>query len=333
MLVPGAQPGNVKADLAELEAKMAKDANSVLDGVLDLNVTMTDLGGRWDGLMMLRSRILELYGVPADKAKPPGSRFPPTPPDGASMLMAWQAAQGANGGFEGDFKSKLQTEVCRRSKKSLTKDELVYTVVQHESGKGFIASVHGATEGLLQRQYRGTEPSSGKRAAEHAAAKAALLAEFAQGMGMSGLAPTVKKKPLSAAGGAPANGGPGHDPKTRLMKASQLLLGRPVTKGEVVYATSPVEATGGKTQVSVVSIPAHDPSASWQGAPADTLKQAEFNAAEVAFAAVAHKLGPLEEQRKEKKARQAKEQYQKKKAQKEATGLGGPGVGAGAFVS
>merc|ERR1719283_485928 len=101
------------------------------------------------------------------------------------------------------------------------------------------------------------------------------------------------------------------------MKASQLLLGRPVTKGEVVYATSPVEGSGGKQQ-TVVSIPAHDPSASWQGEPADTPKQAENNAAEVACAALADTLAALEEQRKAKKARQAKEQIEKRKAKKKA---------------
>jgi len=322
---------NASASLPELETKLATDANTVLDGVLDLNVSMATLAGKWDVLMKLRSRLLMMHGVAADQAKypsnastksPAAASFPP------AMMLAWQAAM-MGGGKEDDFKSQLQTEVSKRAKRTLTKGELVYTVTPDETGKLYTATVHGATDGLLQQPYESAAPVSGKRAAEHAAAKAALEAEFWPAWGgkggkggkggnggMGGMGALASMKAL----GAPSEP-PGSDAKSRMNKAAQLLLGRLLNKGEVAYVTSPVEGQG---SVCTVSIPAHDPSASWTGAPAGTTKQAEINAAEAALAALADTLTAIEGEKKEKRKAQDQEKLERKKAKLEA---------GGAFVS
>merc|ERR1719193_1282067 len=277
--------------------------------------------------MTLRGRILSMYGVPAEQAKPPNSnsRFPPLLP----AMMAMQGAEGW-GGFGGsggadpsDFKSKLQQCISKRSKRSLVKGELNYTVSQDEAGNGFWCVVQAGSTELLAKEYWSATVAASKRAAEHLAAKAAMLAEFPEAAMMSDM-----EAWWSGKGGPPAAGvkrkaaaitdaSAAVDAKSRLMQAVQLLLTRPVTKGEVVYETSQADAEG-KSWVGTVSIPAHDPSSSWQGEPADSQKQAMMNAAEAALAALKDTLTPLEEERKAKKNKEALEKLKKAHADKKA---------------
>eukprot|EP00449_Zooxanthella_nutricula_P025178 CAMPEP_0198547222 /NCGR_PEP_ID=MMETSP1462-20131121/67437_1 /TAXON_ID=1333877 /ORGANISM="Brandtodinium nutriculum, Strain RCC3387" /LENGTH=318 /DNA_ID=CAMNT_0044277699 /DNA_START=69 /DNA_END=1025 /DNA_ORIENTATION=- len=316
-------------EVHELEAQLAVDANSVFDGVLDLNTTMVSLGAQWDKLMELRSRLLIMHGVPAHKARPPGKGV--QPPAAASfpppaMMKAWQTAQFAEGSSpDGDFKSKLQFAVTKRAKRTLTKGELIYTHTPDESSKPalYTATVHGTSEGLLKQPYSSSEPVSGKRAAEHAAAKVALEAEF--GFVFDGKVPATPAPPAEA----------GKDPRTRLTNGAHLLLGRPLAKGEVVYATRPAEPSEGKGFVCTSSIPAHDPSASWQGAPAESVKQAEMNAAEAALEALAKTIAALEVERAEKRRLKDQEAFAKKRAKREAAAGTGPdaNTGSGAALS
>merc|ERR1719262_1407420 len=96
--------------------------------------------------------------------------------------MAAAMGGGAEGAESMDFKSLLNTSITKRGGKSLTKGDVTYTVsaddVNGGPNGGFWATV--SAPGMLQAEYRCDAPQPSKRKAEHAAAKAAIEAEFPQ---------------------------------------------------------------------------------------------------------------------------------------------------------
>jgi len=332
-----AKPQAPEKSLQALEAEFAAKTNEVYDALLNLNVSMADLGGMWNSTLALRSKILKMYGVPAYEAAVPApaakksapantaAAVPPQMQAFVSMMqqqMGWGAgglaAGAAAADTSGDYKSKLNTAVAKRAKASIGKGEIVYTVVEDPSGGGFWATVSGAAH--LAQEYHSAEAASSKKLAEHAAARSALEAEFPEvlmGEAQLWTAPAAQGKKRKAAE-AYAPSAPLEDPKSKLMQTVQILAGRSLTKTDIVYEVAEVDAAGTTRYQATVVLPAHDPSTVHQGAEAESKKQAEHNAAMVANAALAPLAAPLEEERRAKKARMAQEKAAEWKKQREA---------------
>mmetsp|Transcript_86213 Transcript_86213/g.248946 ORF Transcript_86213/g.248946 Transcript_86213/m.248946 type:complete len:365 (-) Transcript_86213:219-1313(-) len=327
------QPTSEKSRTA-LEHQLSALSEQLYESMLDLNVPMATLGGEWDQAVNIRSRLMQMYGVPAALAKPPtvtdgggmlagmkggmkGSMVPPT-----MMMAALADGLGTAGGEGVDFKGKLNQAIGKRFKRSLAKGDLVYTVVPVDGEKTFNCSL--MSPACLGAEYWNSEPASSKRAAEHGAAKAALQAEFpevAAELGVASMASLLGQGGIPAATAGKKRKAPGdsiEDGKSRLMHSLQLLLGRPVLKTDIIYDVEPVHSSEGQGFQATVRFPDFDPSAVHQGAPAASQKQAQMNAAAVAVAVLAPTVAPLAEERKAKKARENKEALERlKKAQQE----------------
>lgn len=322
------QVASAGGDISSLEVQLTAQADALYEGILDLNVPMTKLSSDWSRLLQLRSRLLVMYGVPMKEAAVPSSApsvvklvapatKPPAgkgkgkgAPSGAGVSrVATSAAAAALGPAESDHKSQLQILVSKRIQRGLTKGDLVYSAFEAEGG-GFTASVTGPE--VLSQEYWSAEPASSKRLAEHAAALAAIQAEFPGAVPGASQPPTKKRKidASGAAAGAGAGAEDAKDPKSLLCHHAQLLLGRPVTKNDVAYEVHEVEGWEGKLFQATVSLPTYDPSAFHQGQPAENLKQAQANAAQAASEALRSIVEPLEEERKAKKAQQAQEKHE-----------------------
>jgi len=306
----GKRGGGNQAALQNLQSELAHIANSLYEGILNLNVPMSAVSSMMDHTMKLRAQLLTMYGVPT------------------------MPAGGAGPGQEGfsDYKSTLNYAVSKRAGRGLTKGELTYTVSEGEGG-GYWCQVM-APPGILQQEYWSADVATSKRAAEHAAAKVALEAEFPDLVGAMAMSPALAAAPVAAMLGA--TGGVKRKstvpveicPKTKLMHGVQLLIDRPVAKGEVAYTSQSMEdpAGGGTSWMASVSIPAYDPAMTWAGEPASNQKEAEQNAAHAAYEALKDTIAPLEEERKAKKAKKNQEKTEEWKA-KRAADKGGGGLG------
>eukprot|EP00429_Kryptoperidinium_foliaceum_P055674 CAMPEP_0176102154 /NCGR_PEP_ID=MMETSP0120_2-20121206/51239_1 /TAXON_ID=160619 /ORGANISM="Kryptoperidinium foliaceum, Strain CCMP 1326" /LENGTH=371 /DNA_ID=CAMNT_0017436211 /DNA_START=1 /DNA_END=1116 /DNA_ORIENTATION=+ len=331
------QPISEKSRTA-LEHQLSTSANELYEGMLDLNVPMASIGSQWDKAVNLRSRLMQMYGVPAALAAPPtsgggggmlggmkggakgGMKGGMVPP--AMMMAALTEGLGAGAGESIDYKGKLNQAIGKRFKRSLAKGDLIYTVVPVEGERTYNCSLMSPS--CLEAEYWNSEPAASKRAAEHGAAKAALEAEFpevAAELGVANFASLIGQGGIQAATTGKkrkAPGDPGEDAKSQLMHSLQLLLGRPVLKTDIVYDVQPVQSLEGQAYQATVRFPEFDPSAVHQGDPAANQKQAQMNAAAVAVAVLAPTVAPLAEERKAKKARENKENLEKlKKAQQE----------------
>jgi len=342
-------------DPSILERQLTTAADTIYEHILNLNIPMAQLANDWNRLMQLRSKILVMYGVPMKDAAVPAPKATSgiTAPGMANPMQAvlammggmrpmaaaapWgvDVGAGAGGGSQdSDYKSKLGHLVSKRCQRSLTKSDLVYTVQEAEGG-GFHACLIGPT--VLSQEYWSEAPASSKRAAEHAAARAALQAEFpealageAWGDAAWGAAapPAAKKRKLEpAAAVQPANAGL-EDPKAVLRHHAQLLLGRSCLKTDVVYDVKEIETPTGKLFQATVVLPEYDAQAIHQGAPAENSRQAQTNAAQAAIDSWMHIVAPLEAQRVEKKDQQKREKREAWRAKKEAEKAGAPTGGA-----
>merc|ERR1719359_1733651 len=77
---------------------------------------------------------------------------------------------------QGDFKGKLNQLVAKKFKKTLGAGDVVYTEVQDTTKQGVFTCTVKA-DGLLIGEYTGP-PTTGRKAAQQLAAKAAIEAEF-----------------------------------------------------------------------------------------------------------------------------------------------------------
>ena len=103
--------------------------------------------------------------------------------------------------------------------------------------------------------------------------------------------------------------------KEKLAQACQLLCGRSLTKGEIVYECQRDEQ--GQFAASVTLSPV-DPSIAYHGQPAMNQKQAEINAAEAALQELHDHIVLAEEAAQERKAAKAKERAEMLEAKHEA---------------
>jgi len=259
-------------------------------------------------LMGMRDSLLNMYGVPTQN----------TPPHGAGkgapqwqQQQQWGAPPAAIAAEADpatiDWKSKLIMYVSKRSKRSLTKGELEY-LVEGQDG-GYVAAISSQH---LSDQYTG-EVLASKRLAEHSAAKNAVAAEFPDEYAALTGAPAWGAGPVGGGGKKRTleETGPS-DSKSKLSQAMQIILGRPVQKGDIVYDTKAVDESninGG--YVSIVTIPTYDKDAAYEGEKGDGKKQAEQNAAGQLLAALQDHIAAAEEEHKAKKAKVRKERLAK----------------------
>lgn len=208
-----------------------------------------------------------------------------------------------------DWKSKLQELLTKKLLRSLTKGEVAFTVSEVPGGAGYTASCQSP---LFRAAYAGDQPAASKRAAEHAAARAAILEEFPG----EGHDPTAQKATQRTSGtsgrkrtrgGDGAGGGDGaEDAKSRLMHGLQMLLQRPLQKGDVVFDTQqPQEGHG--YHASLLALPTYDPKTTYESEVAESKKAAEASAAERALTALHDLIAAAQEEHTAKKRRLAQE--------------------------
>jgi len=306
------QPGQLK----QLEGQLSNIAWKVYESILDLNVPSASLQSEWSEVNRVRDRMLAHYGIVPQPAF--------VAPRGGGGMPAVSGGIPKAGG-EVAWKSKLNEFLAKAHKRSMSKGELVFEVVEDQGG--YIGTL-SSPAGLLSQEYQSEFPATSKKMAEHQVSKVALQAEFPQeffmleqqeqglmsGNPMTGFEePPTKKRKIGGEVAVAAQ-----DPKSRLMHYAQLLLERPVTKTDVVFEVSQAGPNTGDGFSATVSMPEYDPNSVWQGQLAETRKSAETFAAEVACLQLTPIVAPLEVARKEKKAKLAQEKLAALKARSTA---------------
>jgi hypothetical protein len=171
-----------------------------------------------------------------------------------------------------DAISLLQGIIGKKLKRPLAKDEISYVLFEMGEGPKTYQATVTSSEFAKEPSYTGGEAAS-KADAKREAAKAAIVAEFPE-MRM-GIAPTPKAQAKAS----------NADPKSKLCSAVSLILGRPLTKTDLVWESTP---TGTSSSCSVTLQIPELASDIFQG-NADTKKAAEGYAAQKAL----KKLGPI----------------------------------------
>jgi len=269
-------------NLPAMEAKLAENAWAFYEKILHLDITMPALQKEWSTIADLRTNILGAYGI----VTPLGT----TAPSSGVIAPNADLVEGETK-TDDNWKGKLQQLVSKRVGKSLVKGEIVYQTADAPSG-GFVASCASAH---LAREYSGEVAAPSKKGAETEAAKAALKAEFpAEFQTASGVAPAPKgqKRKADALEATPL------DPKTKLNQSMMLLLGRTLTKTDLVFETV---ATGENVFSTTLTIPEYDAAAVFKSGNKESKKVAENAAAENALKKWANKLSKLEAEQKAKK--------------------------------
>lgn len=274
-------------NLQQMETKMANAAWSMYEHILHLDTSMEALQKEWNSIAALRVQILKTYGVPVTWT-PAGA--------GAGVIAP---VGGAAAGPEVSAKSKLQTLICRKIKRSLQKDELTYQVMEAEGG--YIASLSCAT-GLLASDYQSETAQKSKKDAEADVARMAIEAEYPEAENPAAMLWPQKGTKRKAESQAVASAE--IEPKSKLNNALMLLIGRACIKGDITYDS----VQQGEMYVGTCKVAEFQGGKTFTGPPAETKKAAESAAAEKAYAAWAHLIGPAEVEHKAKKAAKAKAQ-------------------------
>lgn len=307
-------------NLPQLETQLTTLANQVYDVILNLNVSTPDVRGAVEETLSLRDRVLSLYGV------------------ATSGVTAPTALSTTQGGAEAaqDAKSKLYQVLAKKAiGRSLTKTDIVFTV-QDQGNKTFVAAVSSE---FLADTYHG-EPSASKKAAEHSAAMAALLAEYpGEAPGAPAPAP-AQPQPAQPRGRGQKREReePPADPRSQLNTWMQLLLGRSTTKTDTNYET--VELEAGK-YMTKLTFPEYTGETVFESDVLGTKKDAERDAATKAMEAfrpdyevkhAEHLEKKKEKSRKTLEALRAKQEAKKEDAGVNAIPIPGAGGEAGLGV-
>lgn len=227
----------------------------------------------------------------------------------------------------GNWKGHLDTAYCKAKRQN---SNFSYTTVDAPGKEGFFVSQISCPDFLSE--YIGEHADSQKRA-EHNAAEKAMASEFPAehevilvknehldwGGANSGGQPAGKKKRVrpgvtgfvSAAGMAQKN-----EPKVRLQEAAQLLLGRSLVKGDIVFEHQ--DADNGGLITATVVLPQYDSTRAFYGEPAETKKHAENSACEAFLDSdLAPEIARLEVEHQARKARKHREEMEHKRARRE----------------
>eukprot|EP00928_Gymnodinium_smaydae_P002282 TRINITY_DN10804_c0_g1_i1.p1 TRINITY_DN10804_c0_g1~~TRINITY_DN10804_c0_g1_i1.p1 ORF type:complete len:760 (-),score=163.75 TRINITY_DN10804_c0_g1_i1:57-2336(-) len=175
----------------------------------------------------------------------------------------------------GDFKKELMEAFKVFNGKYPSKDEVTYATQEVVDGAGTAAYQSQVT---VQGTVFAGETASNKKAAEQNAAKEALQnlypaqSELAQAQ--AALVP-----PAKIYGGNDGNGSGENHPKSRLMRALNVILGRNPEKKDLDYQFEEGGRKGSKYTCTLTIVPLE---ASFQGTPEQNKKNAEASAAQVA---------------------------------------------------
>lgn len=264
---------------AMLEQELVDAIALVQKHALDLNVPPQQLVADFVKVAEVRSRVLQMHGVPAAQAyhAMPGADAIANANAGASQGLAGSVA-----GEGVDYKSKLLQAVSKKIKRPLKKGEVLYNVIPDDNGFKCVL----VAEGLLDASHESGALAKSKRAAEHAAAKAALEAEFPAMAAEAKLAATFNASQPPREIMVLNSTAVAVDGKSQLMQIMQTRLRRPVTKSDVVYETQDLATSQGVGFQATVSLPTYRPAASWKGELAQSRKAAEKSAAKIAMAAL-----------------------------------------------
>merc|ERR1712039_138980 len=193
------------------------------------------------------------------------------------------------------------------------KDFVVYATADAPGG-GFVSQC------TVQGQaYQGAQASS-KKLAEQEAAKAAMQILFPENALQLGK-PAGKGAKASSAKVTPKDGVPKSDPQSRLRWALNLLLGRCVTKEDVVFETTEIEGGMFQSGCRLPNVPEYNEMV-YTGEPASTRKDAETNAAKISMDQLEDLVAPLAEQKAEEKKIKELESKAKHAERMAAKGVG-----------
>lgn len=278
----GGKGAGANANLPGMEAKLAETAWAFYEKILHLDITMPQLNQEWTKIAGLRTNILGAYGIVTPLATTSPSLNVTAPHAGT---VAGEAPEGSE-----NWKGKLQQLVSKRIGKSMVKGEIVFQVADAPSG-GYIASCSSAH---LSAEYTG-EAHPSKKGAESEAAKAALAQEFPKEFGVATgnvLAPKGQKRKADALEAKVLV------PKGQLCESMMLLLGRTLTKTDLVFETT---STGENMFASILTIPEYDAKAVFRSGQQESKKAAENTVCEMALKRWAMKITKLETEHKAKK--------------------------------
>mmetsp|Transcript_74847 Transcript_74847/g.178688 ORF Transcript_74847/g.178688 Transcript_74847/m.178688 type:complete len:345 (+) Transcript_74847:40-1074(+) len=307
-VTPARSSGRVPARAARVDEVPVWEAFEDLAGqlhgaLLDLSLPTVDLLNLWGRALAERSRWQQLDAE--------GLLEWPDSPGGRAE--AWSQPQGDGYGRQPhseqkNWKGLLQQAYQQTHRKVIPKDEISYVVEAVESQ--FKATVQAPG---LSSPFQG-ELSINKKQAEHAAARAAIYADFPK---YAEVPEKVQKATEPAENAMSA--------KMKLHEMVQLLTGRSVVKEEIEYEIQELQVPGqrGTQYVATVRLAALDDD-SYEGEPASNKKQAEHLAAQAAVAAMAERVQPLEQERREAKRRKTMEARRGAKKPSRAAGHPGP---------
>jgi len=219
---------------------------------------------------------------------------------------------------EDAYRAKLNQQIAKRAGRPLTKGEITFDTV--EADRGYVSTISATSTDILLDSYTG-EWRSTRKTAEHAASKAALLAEFPQAhaevasgiiepKGGAGPARNGKRKAnemmLAQHGWVPGMT-VGPDLKQTLARYASLILGKSATKDDLSYTSE--EDQGGRW-ISTVNFTSYM-GKTWTGHACQNKKEAEQAAAEIAVGELEEIVQPIEEERKAKLREKNREKLQK----------------------
>lgn len=343
------EPGRTMAPtLEQLEQRFADQTNGFHGELVDLNKSMSQVNTKLTGLLNLRNQLMGMYGVPPDpKWMPPAApaKTPAKPKQEAKVKAPVKAKAKAKAAVvkppsvetvarsaqaasfiasvcvpsgEVNYKGKLVEIIAKKSKKTPSKDDFTY-VVEGEAPAGFTCKL---TSTHLKKTYSTESTCASKRAAEHAAASAAIKAEFPEEFALLGIYGVTQGQKRKHEGEEVVQ-----NDKSKLCQAMMVVLGRTLTKEDVTYEVTELPGDA-KSYVATVKFPTWDKAKSFKGAAAPNKPKAEANAATVALQKLDSTFKPLLEEHQAKKKKKQQESLEKlkaaheekKKAKKEAEG-------------
>merc|ERR1740121_2131630 len=208
---------------------------------------------------------------PAQSAASVKSRAPRGPGHGGLVNPVWTDTTSPI-----NWKGLLQDHLSKEIGRSFVKGDMDYQTTCEETGAGrvywgsVVCNCLADAGGALQ--YTSEEPAKTEKEAHQLVAKFVMwslrpdIHDEAERLHLEFLVQNSDAGPFSAAAGDSAAkrrktdsaAKPAADAKSQLNTAAQILLGRPITKADLVFDTSVVEGTSPEEWISSVQLPAFD---------------------------------------------------------------------------
>lgn len=300
-------PKGMEQKLQRMGEVFTSNADGIYYQLMDLNVPTIRIRPQLEQLLQMRENMIATAQGRATGKQP-------------ALAMG-----GGAGGQDLNWKQDLHQAISQANKTVVTKGEIVFTTLEVPSQSGgpakFMSSVSYAG---FQTEYTGEEAAS-KKMAEQNAAKAAVQSEFPQVFQSKaaspggGLAVAVHGGPIKPGGGGGQKRGREEEhPKAKLLRGLTLLIGRSLTKDDVIYNVDAVETTGKPSVFTCTATLACYDNMVVQGQGCESRKAAEMSACEAAVAMLQGAFGPAEEEHKAKKAKKAAEEAKKRDEKRDA---------------